>query len=40
MTRVPNEKLMVFITNHVGFKQFFGIELAIQKVKHFLMFRD
>ena len=34
-TRVPNEKLMVFITNHGCYKQFFGTELAIQKAKHF-----
>ena len=35
MTCVLNEKLMVFITNHVGFKRFFGI----QKAKHFRFLR-
>ena len=35
MTRVPNEKLMVFISNYRCFKQFFGIELTIQKAKRF-----
>ena len=40
MTRVLNEKLMVFINNDGCFKRFFGIELAIQKAKHFRIFLD
>ena len=35
-----NEKLMVFINNDGYFKRFFGIELVIQKAKHFLFFRQ
>ena len=36
MTRLLNERLIVFINNDGGFKRFFGIELTIQKAKHFL----